>query len=131
MPESSAAFVLLRHKTANEVHWDLGLEQGDTLATWRILQDPTNRARINPDESLLPIPAERIGNHRKAYLEYEGPLSGDRGHVTRIDRGHWEALKLTTDTWEFRLTGAMLTGRYRLKAVPDSPEKWLFERVTQ
>lgn len=30
--------------------------------------------------------AERIGNHRRAYLEYEGPVSGDRGRVERIAR---------------------------------------------
>ncbi len=29
----------------------------------------------------------RLANHRPAYLDFEGPISGDRGFVTRVARG--------------------------------------------
>jgi hypothetical protein len=59
------------------------LEQGDVLLTWQLLKD-----LAGPDP--FPVPARRLGDHRKAYLTYEGPLSGNRGHVRRIDEGTLE-----------------------------------------
>lgn len=34
--------------------------------------------------------AERLADHRRVYLEYEGPLSGDRGEVRRVASGTFE-----------------------------------------
>lgn len=31
--------------------------------------------------------AERLTDHRSEYLTYQGPVSGDRGHVTRVREG--------------------------------------------
>jgi hypothetical protein len=74
-------FVVLEH-TWRGVHWDLMLESGETLRTWAIdapiVTETTLPARILPD-------------HRLAYLEYEGPISWDRGTVRRLDRGTYEA----------------------------------------
>ena len=55
------------------MHWDLMLDTGETLRTWRL-------------EPALPgvIRAEPLGNHRRAYLDYEGPVSGNRGSVQRL-----------------------------------------------
>ncbi len=33
------------------------------------------------------VNAERIADHRPAYLDYEGPISGDRGSVRLLSRG--------------------------------------------
>jgi len=59
-------------------HWDLMLEDGGTLRTWRLLSEP-GAGRV--------VPAERLGDHRLAYLDYEGPVSGGRGVVARWDHG--------------------------------------------
>ncbi|MFO0838437.1 MAG: hypothetical protein U1D55_07895 [Phycisphaerae bacterium] len=86
-------FVLLEHDTrANaasppdpaSVHWDLMIElaPGAALATWRLSRDPSLSDEL--------IPAERIADHRRDYLEYQGPISGGRGRVRRIDEGHVE-----------------------------------------
>jgi hypothetical protein len=75
-------FVLLEHQTSDgAVHWDLLIEVSgqERLATWRLAENPIGR----PDA----IAAERIGDHRRVYLDYEGPLSEDRGKVRRLDRG--------------------------------------------
>src|SRR5688572_29576285 len=55
-------------------------EPGGPLMTWRCPSWPVERrTRI-----------ERIGDHRRAYLEFEGRLSGDRGAVSRVGSGTYE-----------------------------------------
>jgi hypothetical protein len=78
-PASSASPAALSDQPA--VHWDLLVELPgqERLATWRLCK--------NPIETDVPIPAVRIQDHRRIYLEFEGPLTGDRGSVCRIDRG--------------------------------------------
>ncbi len=46
-----------------------------------------------------------IAPHRRAYLDYQGPISGGRGEVTRADRGEavielWRASRIV---WGIRL----------------------------
>ena len=75
-------FVILHHQFPDQHtrsnHWDLMLEWNGRLLTWSL-------------ES-LPIPNEeqdvdQLFDHRIDYLEYEGPISGDRGWVDRWDTG--------------------------------------------
>ncbi|HKI33113.1 MAG TPA: hypothetical protein VKA46_14775, partial [Gemmataceae bacterium] len=61
------------------------------------------------------VAAEPSFDHRRTYLDYEGPVSGGRGTVTRWDAG--------TCTWEeegegvaIRLEGARLRGPARVEA---------------
>jgi hypothetical protein len=73
-------FVILEHDYPT-LHWDFMLESGDILRTWRLTEVPwPNRI----------VPAEQIGDHRLVYLDYEGPVSGGRGAVTRWDFGDFE-----------------------------------------
>ncbi|MBX9677130.1 MAG: hypothetical protein K2X38_00100 [Gemmataceae bacterium] len=70
-------FVLLEHDHPM-LHWDLMLEEADGLRTWR-LPSPTFGA--------ADMEAEPLATHRKAYLDYEGPVSGGRGKIKRVDAG--------------------------------------------
>lgn len=45
------------------------------------------------------LPGTRLKDHRAAYLEYEGPLSNDRGHVRRLERGNILEWVCTGDEW--------------------------------
>jgi hypothetical protein len=63
-------------------HFDLLLEDGETCLTWRL--------PIWPPQDGMPI--ERIPDHRTMYLDYYGPVSGDRGRVTTVERGLFEWL---------------------------------------
>lgn len=65
-----------------------------------------------------PLDIERIANHRLLYLDYEGPVSGGRGHVTRWDWGEYRVSgetdsEITVDLrgqhsiWAIRLPLAM------------------------
>lgn len=70
-------FVVLLHDHP-VIHWDFLLEDGETLRTWRLPNDPCQRGVM---------PAEEIAPHRRLYLDYEGPVSGGRGTVRRVGAG--------------------------------------------
>ena len=76
---ASLRFVVLRHQGVPQPHFDLMIETtpGGALMTWRSLDWP-----ITAETQLT-----RLGEHRRDYLEYEGPLSGDRGQVKRVAAG--------------------------------------------
>jgi hypothetical protein len=109
-------FVVLEHDHPF-LHWDLMLEAGDSLRTWRLAAPP------GPG---VVTEATPLGDHRRLYLDYEGPVSGDRGRVSRWDRG--------TFTWEregeepvVRLDGGRLRGVLRLERQPDGTWRASFE----
>jgi hypothetical protein len=100
-------------------HWDLMIELDDTLATWRL-------ARLPRTGDHTPIAATRLGDHRKAYLTYEGPLSRDRGEVTRVEEGTCEILGSGENEWRFRLMGIRVSGEFCLS---DRGDGWRFARI--
>jgi hypothetical protein len=72
-------YVVLRHTGVTESHFDLMFETSpdSVLATWRSSTWPVTR-----DSILTPL-----AEHRRVYLEYEGPLSESRGSVSRVSEG--------------------------------------------
>jgi hypothetical protein len=126
MDQSAREFVVLRHVLADGEHWDLLLDRGDALATWQLLDDPADLAPRGPLRSLRARP---IGDHRRAYLTYEGPVSGGRGHVTRVDRGTHAVLEQHADAWALRLSGARLAGRFNLRRVGPPADAWELQRI--
>ncbi len=118
-------FALLEHETEStgtaSVHWDFLVEAlvYERLPTWRLAADP----RATPG----PIPAERIGDHRRLYLDYEGEVSGGRGRVRRLDRGPARIQRFEGDELIVELGGAALAGRFRIGR--DGPGALVFERI--
>ena len=80
-------FVILHHQVLPESkrlnHWDLMLERCDYLATWELPEAPEIGTCLNV------VPLE---NHRLEYLEYEGPLTRQRGTVSRHEWGNYETI---------------------------------------
>ena len=113
-------FVILHHRLGTGEHWDLMLEQGDVLLTWQLLREPLGR-------KCLPIPARRIGDHRKAYLDYEGPLTRNRGIVRRVDSGSLDIVEDTPEGLRIVLSGKRLHGSFVLRP---QAEGWSFERAS-
>jgi len=72
-------FVVLHHTGFGDAHFDIMIESapGSKLITWRSSSWPI----------LDFTEVTRLPDHRSAYLEYEGPVSGNRGNVTRICSG--------------------------------------------
>ena len=126
MSDVAMRFVVLRHETREETHWDLMLDRGlgaPGLATWRLVAPP----HADAAES---IAAVRIGDHRRAYLDYEGSLSGDRGTVARYDAGIYRVIHATDQAWELDFDGRRLKGRYGLSVNGlGGPSDWLLRRL--
>ncbi len=131
-------YVILHHKMDGGEHWDLMLERGEVLLTWQLLREPVapvssrcDSQAENPSHtrSHLPIPARRIGDHRKAYLDYEGPISGGRGHVRRVDAGTVEFEQLTASRCVVDLHGDRLRGRYSLVRRGNDDNDWVFDKA--
>jgi hypothetical protein len=85
-------YVILHHilppKSARPSHYDLMLERDGVLLTWAVEQLP---------RAGLQVAATRLPDHRLAYLDYEGPISGDRGHVRRVAAGKCQFRELAAD----------------------------------
>lgn len=115
----SERFALLDHDWPTP-HRDLLLELGGVLRAWRLPAQFDLRA---------PIPAEAIADHCLIYLDYEGPISGDRGVVRRWDGGALEWMEVVEDGMRMRLSGEHFNGEYELKRIEGS--KWMFVLVSQ
>lgn len=119
----SQRFVILIHTGHGPTHYDLMLEQADTLATWQF--------ETNPGEvSAGGLPCRRLPDHRKHYLDYEGAVGGDRGDVKRMLAGHWTAETLTPLRWEFHLDAEGLCGTFELRQRSDATDNWTLQRLT-
>lgn len=110
-------FVILTHDHPR-LHWDLMLEEAQSLRTWRLLAEPTSQN---------PIPAEALPAHRKQYLTYEGPVSGDRGTVVQWDAGTYQLLQDDADRLRVRLEGARLRATILIRQLEEEgidPRRW-------
>lgn len=75
-------YVVLRHEGIPIPHYDLMWETecNSPLATARCSEWP-------PREG---VSLQRLADHRRLYLDYEGPVSQGRGHVRRVASGTCE-----------------------------------------
>lgn len=99
-------FVVLLHDWP-ALHWDFLVEAGETLRAWRLPSEP--RAECDS-------PAEPNVPHRLLYLDYEGPVSGGRGTVSRWDAGTCDWHADEPDCVELEVRGAKLRGRVVIRA---------------
>jgi hypothetical protein len=115
-------FVILEHDHPTR-HWDLMLEAGPVLRTWRLAEPPEMGRQAEATASF---------DHRLVYLDYEGPVSGNRGRVQRWDAGTfiWEEdspERITIRLESNRLRGRALlerreAGAWKMIVKPDASE---------
>ncbi len=108
---------MLLHREREGSHFDLMIENGPTLATWKMDTPPE-------DAQAEGIPCARIAEHRRRYLEYEGPISGDRGLVARHDVSTCRALQRSDATWRLAFNGSRLGGIFLLERAGDQGAAW-------
>ncbi|MHC5111259.1 MAG: DNA polymerase ligase N-terminal domain-containing protein [Planctomycetota bacterium] len=110
----SNRFVILHHVPDRgehfDQHWDLMIEQQRVLLTWQLARNPVG-------ECTGPIAARRIADHRKQYLDYEGPISNNRGSVTRVEEGLCEIHRHEDREIAVTLEGKRLSGGYQIRYV--------------
>jgi len=106
-------------------HYDLMLEHGDTLKTWRLANTAFLVSQV----------ARQIKDHRKTYLDYEGDVSGDRGKVKIWDTGAYTIDEWRDDRIQVALVGKSLKTRLCLTLGPKHPEdtdpRWNISDATQ
>jgi len=90
-------FTISRHTGSKEGdHFDLMLERGDALKTWRLQTTAFQTAQT----------ARQIKDHRVVYLDYEGEISGKRGRVEVWDTGTY-----SEEEWKENRVRVALSGR--------------------
>jgi hypothetical protein len=90
-PVMTLRFAVLHHTEVASPHFDLMFEtaEGSPLATWRSPTWPIEAATV----------IERLEDHRRDYLDYEGPVSNNRGEVQRVADGLVRIESRTDDQW--------------------------------
>ncbi|MCL4222684.1 MAG: hypothetical protein KJZ65_15100 [Phycisphaerales bacterium] len=110
-------FVVLRH-TAPDGAWHF-----DWMIETRPSAGPDDRTLLTFRTAVLPteapaFEAERIGDHRARYLDFQGDLGGLRGHVERIAAGRADlrrrggglVIRCLTDGGQVDLAGVSTDG---------------------
>jgi hypothetical protein len=118
---ASNRFVVLRHEPGEQsqrpLHWDFMIEVGAALSTWALTSEPAVD---------LSIPVQALADHRLAYLDFEGPISADRGSVTRWDGGTYRIVSQSADRLALELAGRRLRGVATLARQPCTNDQWTF-----
>src|SRR5438270_13660234 len=122
-PMEQRRFVVLEHKW-NGMHWDFMIEDDGRLRTWAIDAPPVTGKEL---------PARALHDHRLDYLTYEGPVSGGRGSVRRVDGGAFHGLEWGPHRVRGTLAGGQLVGEVVLycadSASAGSPWKFRLGKV--
>jgi len=118
--------VELRHTLPNgswHIDWMLATdsEGAQPLVTFRARQP------IHELSTGITIDLERIGDHRPAFLEYEGRVTGGRGEVVRVARGSIERWERNGDRWVLEVSWEALSGGraiQRLEVYREAGDRW-------
>lgn len=92
------------------------LEAGESLRTWALEEVPKIGSTI---------PAEQLPDHRMDYLTYEGPVSNDRGTVTRWDWGGYALNSENDEQICITLFGRRLACEVVLERSSNDPQRWI------
>jgi hypothetical protein len=119
MKREDKKFVIQRHSTGSDVHWDFMLESGDVLQTYRLDKSP---------QQLIdnPAGAVKIFDHPLKFLTYEGPVNNGRGEVSIADSGTYKITRQSSDQIELILTGKALSGKFILTHI--EADNWRFAK---
>lgn len=100
--EEKKRYVIQKHTRQDEpAHWDLMLEKGDCLETYRIGNEPDQWSKG-------PIDAEKIFDHPLKFLTYEGIVNKGKGIVAIADKGTYEVMSQNEKQLKIRFSGAIL-----------------------
>lgn len=115
-------FVILKHtREGRALHWDLMLEVGQVLHTWRLDVHPSDIA----DEH---IAITRIFDHPLRFLDYQGPVNEGKGRVEVADSGFYRPLGSDSAGVQLlEFSGRILKDRFTLEHV--ARDQWLMTRL--
>jgi hypothetical protein len=110
-------FVIQKHTKGKNTHWDLMLERGSILQTYRL-----DKA---PNEALhLAVNAIKIFDHPLKFLTYQGPVNKGRGDVRITESGTYKIVHQAHNQIELDLSGKILKGKFTLTHIEG--DNWQF-----
>ena len=110
--KQSHQFVVQKHITTNDIHWDLMIKYEDVLWTWR--------CPIGPDQiGQESIELEKIFDHSLRFLTYEGPVQQNTGNVQIADSGNCKIISQIESAIQVEFSGSHLRGLYLLEKKND------------
>ncbi len=115
--KSERKFVIQKHTTANDVHWDLMLEKDATLQTYRLELPPEKLANQSST-------AIKIFDHQLKFLTYQGSVNQGQGSVQIADAGTYRLISDNNDCQKMEISGEILKGNFALTNIKDN--KWKF-----
>jgi hypothetical protein len=92
------------------------LEADESLLTWELRELPAAWGGTGLDS----VSATRLPDHRLAYLDFEGPVSGDRGSVRRVVAGKFEMLEQNEQRIRATLDSSTIRGAIELTRTADN-----------
>ena len=110
-------YVVLKHDSPDGLHFDFMLQVGEVLRTWALPQPPAAGAEMV---------GRALSDHRLKYLDYEGPIGGNRGSVVRRDGGDYRLLQEGKSEMIVQLSGEKFTGRALLRRLSEESDQWRF-----
>ena len=113
MTEQQKQFVIQQHCKGDDLHWDMMLQVGDCLQTWRLDKEP---------KQVLKTPAEaiKIFDHPLKFLTYEGPVNRGQGQVKIVESGTYRIQCQTDEQIELHFDGKILNGKFTLLRLKDN-----------
>jgi len=119
--ENAKKFVIQKHSRADDIHWDLMLQTGEMLETYRL--------ELPPEKLLLMSSAAlKIFDHPLKFLTYEGSVNSGKGNVEIADSGTYQFLSEAENRKEMQISGEILKGEFVLTRVKN--DKWLFAPIS-
>ena len=100
-------FVVHKHSRGKQLHWDLMLQAGQVLETYRLQLPPEQLRRYG-------CIARRIFDHPLKFLSYEGSVNNGQGTVEIVDSGTYEILSQDEEKIELQFNGSILTSKFEL-----------------
>jgi bifunctional non-homologous end joining protein LigD len=113
----SDQFVIQKHTKPGDAHWDLMVQEGDMLQTWRLDKSP--KQLLNTQAK-----AEKIFDHPLKFLTYEGNVNEGKGSVKIADKGICKITAQSDSKIEMELAGAILKGEFILTHIIET--SWQF-----
>jgi hypothetical protein len=113
-------FVIQRHTRGEErPHWDLMLERGTVLETYRVSLPPEDW----DDKS---AEAVRIFDHPLKFLSYEGSVNKGKGRVEIADAGTYRLIEKNETQLQLEFAGNILNGKFIMSQTKNA--EWNFSR---
>ncbi len=117
--KTAGKFVIQEHARDDSVHWDLMLETGEVLQTYRL--------ELPPDKLLEQrCTAVKIVDHSLKFLTYEGAVNNGKGSVRIVEAGTYQLLSKDKRCIGLQLDGEILKGEFALTHIEGG--RWEFGR---